>query len=137
MDIAGREPPEGRWWDGEATGREAGEPRLAAGYGLTRHHGLEAGFAAPLYASRPSAFQDPVLRPSTAGETARLVRALGEAPALVVAFGADAGGPGLLSCLIAAERLEVRPEGVRRPPRARAQPAPGPRDWPGPPLPTD
>jgi hypothetical protein len=137
MEIAGRELPEGSWWDWEVTGWDAGELRLAAGYDLTYHHGLEVGFVAPLFVSCPFAFQDPVFRAPTAEETERLVRALGEAPALVVAFEADAGGPEPLSCLIAAERLEVRRRGVRRPPRARAQAAPGPRDWPGPPLPTD
>ncbi|MGW2649177.1 hypothetical protein ACWC2T_30720 [Streptomyces sp. NPDC001393] len=137
MEIAGRELPEGSWWDWEVIGWDAGELRLAAGNDLTYHHGLEAVFVAPLLVSCPLAFQDPVFRAPTAAETARLVRALGEAPALVVAFEADAGGPEPLSCLIAAERLEIRQGLVRRRPRAPAQAAPGPCDWPGPPLPTD
>ncbi|MFF3917449.1 hypothetical protein ACFYZB_28920 [Streptomyces sp. NPDC001852] len=137
MEIAGRELPEGGRRDREVIGRDEGELRLAAGYDLTYHHGLEAVFVAPLLVSCPFAFQDPAFRAPTAEETARLVRTLGEAPALVVAFEADTGGPEPLSCLIAAERLEIRQGLVRRRPRARAQAARGLRDWPGPPLPTD
>ncbi|WEO94811.1 hypothetical protein A6P39_012775 [Streptomyces sp. FXJ1.172] len=73
----------------------------------------------------------------TTGETARLRRAPGAAPPLVVAFEADAGGPGPVSCPIAAEGMGILPGLVQRHPRARAQAAPGPSDWPGPPLPTD
>lgn len=70
-------------------------------------------------------------------ETARLVRALGEPPALVVAFEADAGGAEPVSSLVAAERPEVRRGPVPGRPRTRAEASPGARDWPGPPLPTD
>ncbi|MET8765961.1 hypothetical protein [Streptomyces sp. NPDC004658] len=70
-------------------------------------------------------------------ETARLARVLGEAAPLVVAFEADAGGREAVSCLGAAEGMAVRPGIVHRPPRPGAPAAPGPRDWPGPPLPTD
>ncbi|MQY38392.1 hypothetical protein SRB17_64050 [Streptomyces sp. RB17] len=137
MEIAGRALPDGSWWDWDVIGWDAGELRLAAGHDLAYHHGLEVVFVAPLFASCPFAFQDPVFRAPTAEETARLVRTLGETPALVVAFEADAGGPEPLSCLIAAERLEVRQGVVQRRPRACAQAGPGLRDWPGPPLPTD
>ncbi|MFF9086565.1 hypothetical protein ACF1BE_09175 [Streptomyces sp. NPDC014991] len=40
MEIAGRELPEGSWWDRKAVVRAAGQPRRAAGYDLTHHHGL-------------------------------------------------------------------------------------------------
>ncbi|KUN78878.1 hypothetical protein AQJ66_29975 [Streptomyces bungoensis] len=70
-------------------------------------------------------------------ETARHARALGEPPALVVAFEADAGGPEPVSCPVAAERPEIRREPVPGHPRPGAEAAPGARDWPGPPLPTD
>ncbi|GHI02206.1 hypothetical protein AQI88_27095 [Streptomyces cellostaticus] len=137
MEIAGRELPEGSWWDWEVIVWDGGQLRLAAGYDLTYHHGLELVFADPVFVSCPSGFQDPVFRAPTAEETARLGRALGEAPPLVVAFEADAGGREPVSCLIAAERLDILPGLVPRHPRAGAEAAPGARDWPGPPLPTD
>lgn len=62
---------------------------------------------------------------------------LGEAPPLVVAFEADAGGREPVSCLVGAERLDILPGLVTRHPRAGAKAAPGARDWPGAPLPTD
>ncbi|MCZ0986482.1 hypothetical protein [Streptomyces diastatochromogenes] len=64
-------------------------------------------------------------------------QALGEAPPLVVAFEADAGGREPVSCLVGAERLDILPGLVPRHPRTGAKAAPGARDWPGPPLPTD
>ncbi|MFD5797174.1 hypothetical protein ACFWIO_27335 [Streptomyces diastatochromogenes] len=60
-----------------------------------------------------------------------------ETPPLVVAFEADAGGREPVSRLVGAERLEILPGLVPRHPRAGAKAAPGARDWPGPPLPTD
>ncbi|GGY70286.1 hypothetical protein GCM10010300_11950 [Streptomyces olivaceoviridis] len=137
MEIAGRKPPEGSWWDWEINACDAGRLRLAAGYDLTRHHGLEVIFTDPLFVSCPPGFQDPVFRPPTPEETARLARGPGDGAPLVVAFEADAGGRAAVSCLIAAEGLEIRPGFVPKPPRAGAQTAAGPRDWPGPPLPTD
>ncbi|MEU0004642.1 hypothetical protein ABZ079_10155 [Streptomyces sp. NPDC006314] len=116
--------------------RDAGQLRLAAGYDLTCHHGLELVFDEAVFVSCPPSFQDPVFRLPPARETARLVRAPGEEAPLVVAFEADAGGRDPVSGLIAAERLDIRPGLVRRH-RARTQAAPGHRDWPGPPLPTD
>ncbi|WP_229816277.1 hypothetical protein [Streptomyces lucensis] len=135
--MAGHRLPEGSWWDWEVIVCNAGELRLAAGYDLTYHHGLEAVFADPVFVSCPPAFQDPAFRAPTAEETDRLARALGETPHVVVAFEADAGGPEPVSCLVAAERLDIRPGLVRRAPPACAPAVPGPRDWPGPPLPTD
>ncbi|MFJ4526055.1 hypothetical protein ACIP4Y_34860 [Streptomyces sp. NPDC088810] len=137
MEIAGRKLPEGSWWDWEIIACDAGQLRLAAGYDLAHHHGLEVIFTDPLFVSCPPAFQDPVFRPPTTEETTRLARVLGEEAPLVVAFEADAGGREAVRCLVAAGRLDVRPGLVRRHPRADAQAAPGPRDWPGPPLPTD
>jgi hypothetical protein len=137
MEIAGRRLPEGSWWDWEVIVWDGGRLRLAAGYDLTYHHGLEVVFTAPGFVSCPAAFQDPVFREPTAGETARLRRALGEMPPVVAAFEADGGGPEPVSCLIAAEGLDILPGLVPRSSRARAQAAPGLRDWPGPPLPTD
>ncbi|MEU6070239.1 MULTISPECIES: hypothetical protein [Streptomyces] len=137
MEIAGRELPDGSWWDREVIVRDAGQLRLAAGHDLTWHHGLELVFVAPVFVSCPLDFQDPVFRPPTAEETARLARTLGETPPLVVAFEADAGGAEPVSCPIAAERLDILPGLVHRHPRAGAHIAPAARDWPGPPLPTD
>ncbi|MEV5878874.1 hypothetical protein AB0L75_32570 [Streptomyces sp. NPDC052101] len=75
--------------------------------------------------------------PEGSREAARPRRVLGETPPVAVAFEADAGGPETASCLIAAQGLDILPGLVQRPPRARAGAGPGPRDWPGPPLPTD
>ncbi|MEV6838065.1 hypothetical protein AB0N17_26725 [Streptomyces sp. NPDC051133] len=136
MRIAGRRVPEGNWWDWEVIVWDAGRLRLAAGYDLTCHHGLEILFTGTGYVSCPAAFQDPSFREPTAEETARLRRALGETPPVVVAFEADGGGPEPVSCLIAAEDLEIRPGFVPRLPRAGTG-CPRPRDWPGAPLPTD
>ncbi|GGV15758.1 hypothetical protein GCM10010260_63730 [Streptomyces filipinensis] len=137
MEIAGRRLPEGSRWDWEVLGWDAGRLRLAAGYDLAYHHGLEVDFVTPARVSCPPAFQDPVFRAPTADETACLARTLGETPRLVVAFEADAGGPEPVSCLVAAERLDIRPGLVPRPAHARAQASPAVCDWPGPPLPTD
>ncbi|UXY30408.1 hypothetical protein [Streptomyces sp. HUAS TT20] len=137
MEIAGRELPDGSWWDWEVIVWDAGQLRLAAGHDLTYHHGLELVFVAPALVSCPLGFQDPVFRPPTTEETARLVRTLGETPPLVVAFEADADGSEPVTCLIAAERLDIRPGLVLRHPRAGAHAAPAAHDWPGPPLPTD
>jgi hypothetical protein len=117
-------------WDG-------GQLRLAAGYDLTYHHGLEVAFGAPAFVSCPTGFQDPVFRAPTAEETAHVARTLGETPPFVVAFEADAGGPEPVSCLIAAERLEIVPGLVPRHPRPGAAACPSVPDWPGPPLSTD
>ncbi|MFJ9867876.1 hypothetical protein [Streptomyces sp. NPDC101165] len=136
MEIAGHRLPEGSWWDWEVIVRDGGWLRLAAGYDLTYHHGLELVFGAPLVSCPPS-FQDPVFRAPTAEETASLVRALGEAPPVVVAFEADAGGRERLSCLIAAESLDILSGVVPRQSRTGAKAATGAHDWPGPPLPTD
>ncbi|MEV6116963.1 hypothetical protein AB0L59_31905 [Streptomyces sp. NPDC052109] len=137
MEIAGRRPPGGSWWDRVVIVRDGGRLRPAAGYDLTYHHGLEVIFADPVFVSCASVFQGPVFRGPTAEEAARLPRTLGESPPVVVAFEADAGGPEPVSCLIAAEGLDILAGLVRRPLRACAQAAPGPPDWPGPPLPTD
>ncbi|MGW4567028.1 hypothetical protein ACWEN3_33080 [Streptomyces sp. NPDC004561] len=137
MEIAGRTLPEGSWWDWDVLAWDAGQLRLAAGHDLAHHHGLEVAFVGPLFVSCPFAFQDPAFRPPTAEETDRLARTIGETPPVVVALEADGGGPEPVSCLVAAERLDIRPGLVPRRPRARARAAPGLRDWPGPPLPTD
>ncbi|MEU1403813.1 hypothetical protein ABZ471_15820 [Streptomyces sp. NPDC005728] len=73
----------------------------------------------------------------TAVETARLAREPDETPPLVVAFAADAGGREPVSCPVPAERPGIPPGLVPRHPRPGAEAAPGARDWPGPPLPTD
>lgn len=135
MEIAGRKLPGGSRWHRETT---AGQPRPAAGYGLTRHEGgPEAIFPAPLPVCCPPSFQDSVSRPPTPEETARLDGGPGDDAPLVVAFDPDAGGRAAVSRPVAAEGPEVSQGFVPGPPRAGAQAAPGPRDWPGPPLPTD
>ncbi|MFF4575322.1 hypothetical protein [Streptomyces sp. NPDC001410] len=137
MEIAGHRLPDGSWWDWEVIVWDGGQLRLAAGYDLTYHHGLELVFVDAVFVCCPHSFQDPVFRAPTAEETARLVRALGEAPPVVVAFEADAGGPEPASCLIAAEGLDILSGLVPRHSRTGARAATGARNWPGPPLPTD
>ncbi|MFF4017165.1 hypothetical protein [Streptomyces sp. NPDC001843] len=138
MEIAvGRTLPEGSWWDWEVIAWDAGRLRLAAGYDLSYHHGLELVFTGPAFVSCPLAFQDPEFRAPTAAETARLRGFLGGTPSVVVAFEADAGGTEPVSCLIAAERLDVVPGLVVGYPTTAAGPGTAVPDWPGPPLPTD
>ncbi|POX59714.1 hypothetical protein C3492_31005 [Streptomyces sp. Ru62] len=96
MEIAGRKLPGGGRWDRETTARDAGRPRLPAGYSLTRHEGPDVIFPGPL----------PVRCPPS-------------------------------SCPVAAEGPEVPPGFDTEAPRAGVPAVPGPRDWPGPPLPTD
>ncbi|WP_327281722.1 MULTISPECIES: hypothetical protein [unclassified Streptomyces] len=112
--------PEGSWWDWEVISWTPVELRLAAGRDLTYSHGLELVFGDPVYVSCPAMFQDPVFREPAADEVRRVVEGLGEQPSVLVAFKADGGGPAPVSCLIAAERVEVvrgvvpRAEGRRR-----------------------
>ncbi|MEU7411336.1 hypothetical protein AB0B40_18770 [Streptomyces sp. NPDC042638] len=68
---------------------------------------------------------------------AGLARQVGGTPHLVAAFEADAGGREPVSCLVAAERLEILPGLVPRRARPGTGAVPSARDWPGPPLPTD
>ncbi|MFD8751624.1 hypothetical protein ACFV0O_11695 [Kitasatospora sp. NPDC059577] len=100
--------PEGSWWDWDVFSWRPGELRLAAGYDLSYHHGLELVFADPLHVRCPAGFQDPVFR-APAPEERRLVeRQCGEPPGVLVAFEADGGGAEPVSGLIAAGSLEVR-----------------------------
>ncbi|WP_431772746.1 hypothetical protein [Streptomyces cucumeris] len=99
--------PEGSWWDWDVLGWDPGAFRLAAGYDLTYHHGLELVFGDPVFVSCPAAFHDPVFRAPTAEEVATVVRRLGERPTVLAAFEADADGTEPVSCLIAAGRLEI------------------------------
>ncbi|MBO1419818.1 hypothetical protein [Streptomyces sp. FH025] len=102
------ELPEGSWWDWDVYSWRPGELRLAAGYDLGYHHGLELVFADPLYVRCPAAFQDPVFREPTPGERRLVERQCGEEPRVLLAFEADGGGPEPVSGLIAAGSVEVR-----------------------------
>lgn len=137
MEIAGHRLPEGSRRDWEVIARDAGQLRLAAGYDLTCHHGLEVVFVEPAFVSCPSGFQGPVFRAPAAEETARLARELDGVPSLPAACEADAGGREPVSCLVAAERPEILPGPVPRRARPGTGAVPSARDWPGPPLPTD
>ncbi|MFJ5798403.1 hypothetical protein [Streptomyces decoyicus] len=99
--------PEGSWWDWEVIAWDVGRLRLAAGHDLTYHPGLELVFGDPALVSCPSSFHDPVFRAPTADELLRVTRQLGERPSVLTAFEADADGREPVSCLIAAERLEI------------------------------
>uniref|UniRef100_A0AAU2JIR8 CN hydrolase domain-containing protein n=1 Tax=Streptomyces sp. NBC_00049 TaxID=2903617 RepID=A0AAU2JIR8_9ACTN len=127
------ELPEGSWWDWEVLGWDAGRLMLAACYDLTYLHGLELVFHEPLLVGCPTSFCDPVFRAPTADELARLVRQLGEEPPVVVAFETDGGGTEPVSCLIAAERLEIVQETVLRYWRADAAPGQRYAPWVRPP----
>ncbi|MFF3859885.1 hypothetical protein [Streptomyces sp. NPDC002209] len=113
MDVegahAGIQLPEGPWWDWDG-----GQLRLAANYDLSYYHCLELVFGDPLLANCPSAFHDPTFRAPSRDELLRVTRQLGEKPPVVVAFEADAGGQEPVSCLIAAERLDIVQETVLR-----------------------
>lgn len=111
---AGVELPEGSWWDWDVVAWDPGQFRLAADYDLTYHHGLELVFGDPLYVSCPATFQDPVFRAPTSEELATVTGLLGERPPVLVAFEADAGGPDPVSCLVAADRLDIVRENVLR-----------------------
>ncbi|MFF3560772.1 hypothetical protein ACFYXS_12130 [Streptomyces sp. NPDC002574] len=117
--------PEGSWWDWEVVAWQPGEFRLAAGHDLTYHHGLELVFTDPLIVTCPASFHDPAFRAPTPDEVLTVARQLGERPPVLVAFEADAGGPGPVSCLVAAERLDVVHGTVLR--HWRADAAPGQR----------
>ncbi|MFI8895528.1 hypothetical protein [Streptomyces paradoxus] len=92
----------------------AGQLCLAAGHDLTYHHGLELVFDGPVFVSCPASFHDPTFRAPSPDEILSINRHLGEQPPVVVAFEADAGGQEPVSCLIAAERLEIVRERVLR-----------------------
>lgn len=99
---------DGSWWDWDVITWDGGQFRLAAGYDLSYSHGLELIFIEPLFVTCPSTFRDPVFREPTPDETSLVTRQVGEAsPAVLVAFEADAGGQEAVSCLIAAEQLDI------------------------------
>lgn len=126
MDVkrphAAIELPEGSWWDWDVLAWDSGQFRLAADYDLSYHHGLELAFTAPLFVSCPAAFHDPVFRAPTPEESLRVTRQLGGRPPVLVAFEADAGGSEPVSCLVAAERLDIVQETVLRYWRADSAP---------------
>jgi hypothetical protein len=111
---AGIQLPEGSWWDWDVVAWNAGQLRLAAGHDLTYQHDLELVFDDPAFVSCPTSFHDPTFRAPTPDEILTVTRHLGEQLPVVVAFEADAGGQEPLSCLIAAERLEIVREPVLR-----------------------
>ncbi|MGW1894728.1 hypothetical protein ACWCP6_31475 [Streptomyces sp. NPDC002004] len=118
MDVERRQTaiqlPEGSWWDWDVVAWDAGQLRLAAGHDLTYHHGLELVFHGTVLVRCPSSFHDPVFRAPTADELLTITRQLCGEPPVVIAFEADADGEEPVSCLIAAERLEIVQETVLR-----------------------
>ncbi|TYC69567.1 hypothetical protein EH183_36150 [Streptomyces sp. CB01881] len=99
--------PEGSWWDWDIVDWNAGRLRLGAGSDLTYHHDVELVFSDPVFVMCPAVFHDPVFRAPTPDEVRLVSRQVGETPAVVVAFEADAGGSELASGLIAAGGLDV------------------------------
>lgn len=106
--------PEGPWWDWEVIAWDTHQFRLAAGHDLTYHHGVELVFGEPAFVSCPAMFHDPVFRAPTSGELEAISRRVGEPPAVLVAFEADARGEEPATGLVAAERLEIVHETVLR-----------------------
>ncbi|WP_405021252.1 hypothetical protein OHV05_34455 [Kitasatospora sp. NBC_00070] len=101
------ELPAGSWWDWDVVAWDRGRFLLAADYDLTYHHALELVFTMPTFVSCPANFHDPEFRAPTSEELATVTRRLGETPPVLVAFEADAGGSEPVSCLIAADRLDI------------------------------
>ncbi|MFJ4715260.1 hypothetical protein [Streptomyces sp. NPDC088785] len=101
------ELPEGSWWDWDIVTWAPGRLRLGAGHDISYAHGLELVFSDPVFVTCPAAFQDPAFRAPTPDEVRLIARQVGEAPPVLVAFEADAGGPSLASGLVAAGRLDI------------------------------
>ncbi|MFD4377751.1 hypothetical protein [Streptomyces sp. NPDC058486] len=100
--------PEGAWWDWEVRGFDGSRLTLVAGHDLAYHHELEIELTDTLYVRCPTAFADPEFREPTPEEWAEAVRAVGGEPPVLLAFEADGGGTGPVSCLIAAEAWAMR-----------------------------
>jgi hypothetical protein len=101
------ELPEGSWWDWDVVAWNGGELRLGAGFDLSYHHELELVFHDPLMVRCPTFFQDPVFRAPTPAERLAVTGWTGQEAGVVIAFEADGGGPEPVSCLIAAEGMEI------------------------------
>lgn len=101
------ELPEGSWWDWDVVAGDAGQLRLASGADLAYHHELELVFHEPLFVRCPTTFQDPAFRAPTPDEVLAVATDIGQTPAIVVTFSADAGGLEPVDCLIAAESVEI------------------------------
>ncbi|WP_411135589.1 hypothetical protein [Streptomyces sp. C10] len=99
--------PEGSWWDWDIVAWDPGRLRLGAGYDISYAHGLELVFSDLVFVTCPAAFRDPVFREPTPDEARLVARQVGETPAVLVAFEADAGGPSLASGLVAAGHLDI------------------------------
>ncbi|MFD7031534.1 hypothetical protein ACFWAR_26250 [Streptomyces sp. NPDC059917] len=99
--------PEGSWWDWDIVDWAPGWLRLGAGHDISYAHGLELVFSDPVLVTCPSFFQDPVFRAPMPDEVRLVARQVGETPPVLIAFEADAGGPGPVSGLIAAGQLDI------------------------------
>ncbi|WBP92049.1 hypothetical protein [Kitasatospora cathayae] len=99
--------PEGSWWDWDVVAWDVGQLRLGAGHDLTYHHGLELVFGDPVFVVCPATFHDPVFRAPTPDEVRLVTGQVGETPAVLAAFEADAGGPDPARGLIAAGQLDI------------------------------
>ncbi|WP_433891778.1 hypothetical protein [Streptomyces sp. CA-111067] len=99
--------PEGSWWDWDVVSWDPGLLRLGAGADISYAHGLELVFSDPVFVMCPSAFQDPTFREPTPDEVRLVARQIGEPPAVLVAFDADAGAPAPAAALIAAAHVDI------------------------------
>jgi hypothetical protein len=82
--------PEGSWWDWDLFCWNGSELRLAAGYDLAYHHGLELVFSDVGYLACPTQFSRPQFREPTPGEGDTVRRYVGEESRVVVAFDVEA-----------------------------------------------
>ncbi|MEV8322321.1 hypothetical protein [Kitasatospora sp. NPDC056731] len=99
--------PEGSWWDWDVVAWDTGLLRLGAGHDLSYHHNLELVFSNPVFVMCPTAFHDPTFREPAPDEVRMVSRQVGETPAVLVAFEADAGGAEPALGLIAAGQLDI------------------------------
>lgn len=107
--------PEGSWWDWELLTGNGAELRLAAGYDLTYHHGLELVFTEVSYLACPTRFCHARFREPTSQERDSVRRYVGDVPPVVAAFDVEAEfGDGNLPCVVAADTVEVVPGTVYR-----------------------
>lgn len=107
--------PEGPWWDWDMFGWNGSELRLAAGYDLTYHHGLELVFTDVDYLACPTRFSHPRFRGATPAERDTVRRYVGWESPVTVAFDVEAeSGDGMLPCVVAADAVRVVPGLVYR-----------------------
>lgn len=98
-----------RWWDWQVASWDGESLRLIADNDLTYHHSVEVLFEETAYVKLPAQFSHPVFRAPTASERELVRQAVGDLPALIVAWDIDAEGPGR-ACLVGAASVSFAEE---------------------------